>query len=107
MFSGEVFKEEMELIRGVTLYIFPINRKEKKWARKGYWSQIHHTNPDLKNYKWGQISRKWDVLTLINEFILKEECIILCGNCLSMINTKNFENNISKIIGEEYQNEVS
>ncbi len=63
--------------------------------------QIHHTNPDLKKFKWGQISRKWSSRDLINKFIIKEECVCLCGNCHSMISTKNYENNISKIIGEK------
>lgn len=68
--------------------------------------QTHHTNQDLKVHKWGNISRKWNIKELINEFIIEEECVCLCGNCHAMINTKNFENNIEEILGEKYLQEV-
>ena len=68
--------------------------------------QAHHTNQDLKINKWGDISRKWNIKELIKDFIIEEECVCLCGNCHSMISTKNFENNIEKILGEKYVQEV-
>ena len=68
--------------------------------------QTHHTNQDLKVNEWGDISRKWNIKELINDFIIEEECVCLCGNCHAMITTKNFENNIKEILGEKYIQEV-
>jgi hypothetical protein len=68
--------------------------------------QAHHTDQDLKVHKWGDVSRKWNIKKLINEFIIEEECVCLCGNCHAMINTKNFENNIEEVLGEKYIQEV-
>lgn len=68
--------------------------------------QTHHTNQDLKVHKWGNIYRKWNIKELINDFIIEEECVWLCGNCHAMINTKHFENNIEEVLGEKYLQEV-
>jgi len=68
--------------------------------------QVHHTNQNLKVHKWGDVSRKWNIKKLINEYIIEEECVCLCGNCHAMINTKNFENNIEEVLGEKYIQEV-
>jgi len=68
--------------------------------------QTHHTNQDLKVHRWGDISRKWSIKELINDYIIQEECACLCGNCHAMINTKNFENNVDKVLGDKYDQEV-
>ena len=68
--------------------------------------QTHHTNQNLKVHEWGDVSRKWNIKKLINEYIIEEECVCLCGNCHAMINTKNFENNIEEVLGEKYVQEV-
>ncbi len=68
--------------------------------------QCHHTNPELKQNKWSVIARKWDVKKLINDFFLKEECIILCANCHAMIKSSNFKNYVEFILGSEYKREV-
>ena len=68
--------------------------------------QAHHTNQDLKVHKWGDVSRKWNIKKLINDFIIEEECVCLCGNCHAMINTKNFKNNVKEVLGEKYVQEV-
>jgi hypothetical protein len=68
--------------------------------------QTHHTNQDLKVNEWGDISRKRNIKELVNDFIVEEECVCLCGNCHAMITTKNFENNIKEILGEKYIQEV-
>jgi len=68
--------------------------------------QTHHTNQDLKVHKWGNISRKWNIKELINDFIIQEECVCLCGNCHAMLNTTNFEKNVEKVLGEQYIQEV-
>ena len=41
-------------------------------------------------------------LELINDFIIEEECVCLCGNCHAMITTKNFENNVKEILGDKF-----
>ncbi|MBY9011061.1 MAG: hypothetical protein KGD70_01670, partial [Candidatus Lokiarchaeota archaeon] len=68
--------------------------------------QMHHTDKDIKVHKWGDISRKWNIRELINDFIIEEECVCLCGNCHAMVNTKNFENNVEKVLGGKYVHEV-
>lgn len=39
---------------------------------------------------------------LINDFLIKAECICLCANCNAMLTKGNFEKNIRFILGEEY-----
>ncbi len=68
--------------------------------------QMHHTNKELKVHLWGDISRKWNIKELINDFVIEEECVCLCGNCHAMINTKNFENNVEEVLGANYVQEV-
>ena len=68
--------------------------------------QTHHANQELKAHRWGAISRKWNIKKLVKDFILKEECVCLCGNCHAMLNTKNFENNVEKVLGDKYVQEV-
>ncbi len=68
--------------------------------------QMHHTNQDLKVHRWGDISRKWNIKELINDFVIEEECVCLCGNCHAMLNTINFEKNVGKVLGEKYVLEV-
>jgi len=68
--------------------------------------QTHHTDQDLKVHRWGDISRKWNIKELINEYIIEEECVCLCGNCHAMITTKNFENNVEEVLGVKYVQEI-
>ena len=68
--------------------------------------QMHHNNQDLKVHRWGDISRKWNIKELINDFVIEEECVCLCGNCHAMLNTINFEKNVGKVLGEKYVLEV-
>ena len=68
--------------------------------------QTHHTNPDIKVYKWSEISRNWNIKELVNDFIIKEEIVFICGNCHAMEGSKNFMNNVEKILGEEHSQEI-
>ena len=68
--------------------------------------ESHHTNPDLKEHKWSKIAKSWDIKELANNFVIKEEVVFICGNCHAMENTKHFENNITDILGEKYEQDV-
>ncbi len=71
---------------------------------------FHHTNPNLfdkDNPKtiFGTIMRKSSVKEMIGKLI-EEECICLCSNCHIMLNACQFEDNVERIIGESYKDEL-
>lgn len=68
--------------------------------------QTHHTNPDIKEHKWSEISKNWNIKELIEDFVIKEEIVFICGNCHAMESTKNFENHIEEILGVENIQEI-
>ena len=68
--------------------------------------QSHHINPDIKVHRWSEISRNWSIKEIVENYIIKEEIVFICGNCHAMESSKNFENNVEEILGENFVKEI-
>ena len=54
------------------------------------------TYKKIKNYEYNHMK----------EWLKKEDCVALCGNCHKMVHSNHFELNHEKIIGKEYSEEI-
>jgi len=54
------------------------------------------TSKKIKNYEYNHLK----------EWLLRENCVALCGNCHKMLHSKHFEKNHKEVIGEEHSEEI-